>query len=173
MALNPKQECFCVEYVVDFNATKAAKRAGYAESSAHSQAHDLLKKPEVKARIQEHIKERFEAANISVERVLTEIALMGHANMVDYTRVLPDGTAVVDLSDLTRDQFAAIQEVVVDEYMEGRGEDAREVKKVKVKLADKKGNLELLGRYLKMFTDRVEHSGSISVNGVNFATEES
>jgi hypothetical protein len=33
----------------------------------------------------------------------------------------------------------------------------------KIKIADKRGSLELLGRYLKLFTDKVEHSGSLGV----------
>lgn len=47
----------------------------------------------------------------------------------------------------------------MDEYVERRGKDARNVKRVRIKLADKNRSLELLGKYLKMFTDRVEVSG--------------
>lgn len=49
--LNDKQQRFCEEYVVDFNATQAAIRAGYSEDSAGQQAHDLLKKHEIQGRI--------------------------------------------------------------------------------------------------------------------------
>lgn len=47
MALTPKQERFVAEYLIDLNATQAAIRAGYSAKSAYSQAHDLLKKPEI------------------------------------------------------------------------------------------------------------------------------
>lgn len=50
---NDKHERFCQEYLVDFNATQAAKRAGYSPRTAGSQAHDLLKKPEIQARLAE------------------------------------------------------------------------------------------------------------------------
>lgn len=53
MSLNEKQLRFCEEYIVDFNATQAAIRAGYSDKSAYSQAHDLLKKHEVQERIAE------------------------------------------------------------------------------------------------------------------------
>jgi hypothetical protein len=66
---------------------------------------------------------------------------------------------LVDLSQLTREQTAAIQEVTVDTYMDGSGEDAREVKKVKFKLADKRAALVALGRHHKLFTDKHEFGG--------------
>jgi phage terminase small subunit len=47
--LNDKQTAFVREYLVDFNATQAAIRAGYSPKTAGSQAHDLLKKPEIQA----------------------------------------------------------------------------------------------------------------------------
>jgi phage terminase small subunit len=53
MALNPKQEAFVHEYLIDFNATQAAIRAGYSTKTAGSQAHDLLKKPEIQAKLKE------------------------------------------------------------------------------------------------------------------------
>ena len=42
MMLNPKQEKFCREYVVDFNGTQAAIRAGYSKRTANEQAAQLL-----------------------------------------------------------------------------------------------------------------------------------
>jgi phage terminase small subunit len=45
--LNPKQARFVAEYLKDLNATQAAIRAGYSKKTAGSQAHDLLKKPEI------------------------------------------------------------------------------------------------------------------------------
>ena len=40
--LTNKQEFFCDEYLVDFNATRAAKVAGYSEKTARSQGQRLL-----------------------------------------------------------------------------------------------------------------------------------
>jgi hypothetical protein len=76
--------------------------------------------------------------------------------MQDY--VGPRGL-LVDISQLTREQTAAIQEVTVDTYMEGGGKNAREVKKVRFKLADKRAALVDLGRHHKLFTDKHEHPG--------------
>ncbi len=80
---------------------------------------------------------------------------MGFANMDDYIRVNEEGLPITDFSELTRSQAAAITSITVDTYVEGRGDEAREVRRVKFTLADKPKSLELLGRHLKMFTDNV------------------
>lgn len=53
-----KQDLFCLEYLVDLNATKAAQRAGYSEKTAYSIGSELLKKPEILMRIKEAMDER-------------------------------------------------------------------------------------------------------------------
>jgi len=52
MALNPKQEAFCLEYLKDFNGTQSAIRAGYSQKTAGTQAEQLLKKLDIAQRIQ-------------------------------------------------------------------------------------------------------------------------
>jgi phage terminase small subunit len=81
------------------------------------------------------------------------------ANLADYIQVQEDGTAYVNLSELTREQAAAVQEITVDEYAEGNGDDSRLVKKVKLKLIDKIRALELIGKHLAMWVERHEHTG--------------
>jgi hypothetical protein len=68
----------------------------------------------------------------------------------------PNGDPVLNFSDLTREQAAVLHEVTVDTYVEGRGDDAREVKRVRFKLCDKLGALRDLGRHHKLFTDKTE-----------------
>ena len=51
--ITAKEERFCQEYIIDYNATKAAIRAGYKERSAASQGSRLLKNAEVAARVRE------------------------------------------------------------------------------------------------------------------------
>jgi phage terminase small subunit len=45
--LTAKQERFCLEYVVDFNATQAAIRAGYSENAASEIGYENLRKPQI------------------------------------------------------------------------------------------------------------------------------
>jgi len=54
MALTAKRRAFVREYIKDFNATQAALRAGYAESSARQTASDLLSNPDIQIEIEKH-----------------------------------------------------------------------------------------------------------------------
>lgn len=71
--LNPKQEAFCHEYTVDFNATKAAERAGYSKKGSAVQGHQLLRNPKTIARLAELAKERCDSADINAQMVLDGI----------------------------------------------------------------------------------------------------
>lgn len=154
--LTRKQQRFVDEYLVDLNGTQAAIRAGYSADSARSIAHENLTKPDIAAAIDAALAA---TPGITRTRIVNELGLIAFANMADYITVQDDGTAYVDLSKLTREQAAAIGEIITETYTEGRGEAAREVKRVKFKLADKLSALEKLGKTLGMFKDRYEHSG--------------
>lgn len=157
---------FVQEYLVDLNGAAAYKRAGYQASgnAAETGASRMLRNAQVKAAIHAAMDERAQKAGLSAEAVLAELRKMAFANMLDYITTQSDGTAVVDLSKLTRDQAAAIQEVTAETYEErgSRKDDVRPVKRVKFKLADKRGSLELLGKHLKLFKEQVEHSGEVT-----------
>lgn len=156
MALTPRQQAFVSEYLVDLNATKAAERAGYSVKAAQVQGSRLLSNDMVAAAIAKGQQARLERTEITQDMVLKELAKIGFANMHDYMRVGHDGDPVLDFSTLTRDQAAALSEVTVEDYVDGRGEDARDVKRVKFKLADKLGALEKIGKHIGMFKERIE-----------------
>ena len=157
--LTPKQERFCEEYLVDLNAAAAARRAGYSKQTAGVIGLENLAKTMIAERIAAMRAERSERVQVDADRVLRELCLLGFSNMADFLIPHDDGTASFDFSALTRDKAASIQEFVVDEYMDGRGEDARDVKRTRFKLADKKAALESIGRHLGMFTDKIKVGG--------------
>ncbi|MBO6510137.1 MAG: terminase small subunit [Roseibium sp.] len=157
--LNDKQQRFAQEYLIDLNATQAAIRAGYSEKTAYSQGQRLLKNVEIQELIQIGQEERAERTEITADRVLEELGKIGFANMKSYIRTTEDGDAFVDLSELTEDQAAAINEVTVEDYKDGRGEDARDVRRVKFKLSDKRAALVDIGKHLGMFIERKELTG--------------
>lgn len=154
--LTPKQQRFVEEYLIDLNATQAAIRAGYKNGEIGRQ---LITKNNVSEAIEEAQNKRAERTEITQDLVLQELAKIGFSNMLDYMTKTDSGDLVPDFSALTRDQAAAISEITVETYTEGRGEDAEEVKRVKFKLSDKRAALVDMGRHLGMFTDKVQHSG--------------
>lgn len=157
--LTKKHVIFVAEYLACNNATKAAIAAGYSKNSAQVIGCQLLRHPKVAAEIAKKTTERLAKLDITADAVLKELALMGFARMSTYIKTQADGSAYVDLASLTPEQSAAIQEITVDEYAEGSGDAARQVKRVRFKLGDKRGSLELLGKNLRLFTDKVEASG--------------
>lgn len=160
MALTPKQERFVAEYLIDLNATQAAVRAGYSAKSAAEQACRLLINVKVAKAIEAAQAARAVRTEITQDMVLKELAKLGFANMQDYMQVTSGGEPYADLSALTRDQAAAITEFTVEDFTEGRGEDTRDVRRVKFKLADKRAALVDIGKHLGMFKDKVELSGA-------------
>ena len=146
--LTLKQELFAREYLCDLNATQAAIRAGYSKKSAAIIGHENLRKPNIAAMIQQGRERREAELDFKAVDVLRELAKLGFANMADYMHKSADGGLLFDLSKLTRDQSAALQEVTVEEFTTGRGGNAREVRRTKVKLADKKSALVDIGKHL-------------------------
>lgn len=159
MALNHRQTLFVHEYIIDLNATQAAIRAGYSEDTAYSIGHENLNKPEIADAIQRAMDIRAERTGITADRVLVELARMGFS---DIRKIFTDRGQLRDIASLPDDVAAGVQQVEV--VVRPSGETDENGNKLvehvhKIKMADKKASLELLGKHLKLFADRVEHSG--------------
>jgi phage terminase small subunit len=149
--LNAQQTLFCKEYIVDFNATRAALAAGYSKKAAYGIGGNLLKKVEIQFFLAELQKPLFDKLEITAERIMREVALIAFANIMDFLTVQPDGSAYIDMSKVTRDQAAALAQYDVVELpplktVHNGEEVAREVFKVKIRMFDKLEALEKLMR---------------------------
>lgn len=176
--VTPKQEAFAREYLVDLNATQAAIRAGYSAKTAEQQGYQLLQNSSVAAAIQEAMNQRAERTRISADAVLSELAKIGFSDIRKAVKwysqsnvafadseldgEIEDGSLrvavanqveLVSSDDIDDDTAAAISEI----GMSAQGA-------LKVKLHDKRAALVDIGRHLKLFTDRVEHSGEMNLN---------
>lgn len=147
--LTPKEELFVPAYIVNLNAVEAARKAKYKHPK--NVASKILSRPHVQAAIQEAMSEQMDRLQIDADAVVRELAKIGFANLKHYVRVTSAGEPFVFLAELTDDQFAAMSEVTVEDFTEGRGEDAREVRRVRFKLHDKRAALEALGRHFGIF----------------------
>jgi len=157
MKLTPKQALFVAEYLIDANATRAAIAVGFSPASASVTGAKLIKNRKIAAIIAERQARSMAKLEVTEERVKQELAKLAFhdaGKLYDETGKLKP---VYELDDMTR---AAVVVVEVDET--GTGRNMRTVTK-KVKLADKRGALELLGKHLKMFTDLHQHSGRLTL----------
>lgn len=145
--MTKKQKLFCDEYLIDLNATQAAIRAGYSTETAGAIGNENLKKPEIRAHIDRAMAERSKRTGVNADRVIQELAKIAFVNAPD---VIDPETATIREDALAEDT-AAIQSVKVKTF----GEDGLERE---VKMADKLKALELLGKHLGMFKEKVEVS---------------
>lgn len=148
-----KQKRFCEEYLIDLNATQAAIRAGYSPDSAASIGSENMQKPDIRARIDKAIAEQSRRTGINADRVVRElarIALLNPKKAINFE----DAAVLANASD---DDLAAVASVRVKIIPTADGEGIER----EVKFYDKGKALEQLGRHLGLFTDKVEHSGSI------------
>ena len=125
-SLDNKREAFCREYIKDLNATQAAIRAKYKEKTAGQSGYELLKKPEIHARIEELMAER--AKNLKIDAHFVVENLLNVA--------------------------ARCQQVEPVYDREGNPTGEYQFDSVGANKA-----LELLGKHLGMFVDRVKNEG--------------
>jgi len=89
--LNPRQELFIQEYLIDLNATQAAIRAGYSKRTAQRTGSENLSKPLISAAIQAALQERMERIQINSDWVLREQVRVYHRLMGDIPVLDADG----------------------------------------------------------------------------------
>lgn len=157
--LTEKQQRFVEEYLIDLNATQAAIRAGYSPKTAKDIGCENLTKPNIRACIDKEIAERSKRTGINKDRVIRELARLAFVNAND---VIDIDEATLK-ADATTDDTAAIASVKVKTIPTKEGEGVER----EIKLTDKLKALELLGKHLGMFKDKLEIQGSVPVQIVD------
>ena len=153
--LTPKQKLFIREYCRDLNATRAAIAAGYSKNGARVQAHRLLANANISAEIATLTQKTCTKLEISAEKVLQELARLA---FLDPRKFYNENGGLKRITELDDDTAACLAGMEVQEIGGDDEEKQPTVLCRKIKFADKGANLERLGRYLKLFTDKVEHS---------------
>ena len=149
--LTDKQQRFVEEYLIDLNATQAAIRAGYKATKKNTFeviGYQLLQKTSVSEQIQLAMAERSRRTGINQDRVIQELARIAFVNPQN---VINSEDASVR-SDASEDDLACIQSVKVKTMDGDKGSSVER----EVRLADKMRALELLGKHLGMFKDKIE-----------------
>lgn len=142
--MTKKQKLFVDEYLLDLNATQAAIRAGYSPETAGAIGAENLKKPQIQNAIARAMAERSSRTGVNAERVVLELAKIAFANAGD----LIDAQDATVRDGASREDLAAIQSIKV-KYMGDMGIERE------IRMADKLKALELLGRHLGMFNDKM------------------
>ena len=145
--LSEQRQRFVDEYLIDLNATQAAIRAGYSVKTANEQGSQNLAKLSIQQAIAEQMAERSKRTGINQDRVVLELAKIALVKMTDIV----DSQGRIK-SDASPDDLACIESV---KYKESESDTGSSVERA-VKLASKLKALELLGKHLGMWNDKLD-----------------
>lgn len=138
-------------FLVGFNATAAALALGRSESTAATYGSMMMRRESVRIKIKKHMERALESAQLDPQNVIREVAKIAFSNLWNFTRLAQDGNRYIDLTSVTEEQMAAVSEIEISEYKEGRGEDARDVIKTRVKMHPKMAALDKLMLALRIY----------------------
>lgn len=155
--LTPKQELFCLEYIKDFNATRAAKAAGYSENSASEIGNENLRKPQIKDAIGQLVRESFDDLSISKERILNEQKLLAFTRIFQEDEMYKTRYTWEEFKELPENVKACIKKLKQKTSYDEKGEP---VVHVELEFYDRQKALETLMRYQSMFNDKLDITSS-------------
>lgn len=149
--MTDKQKIFADEYLIDLNATRAYRKAYpncKKDSSADAAARKLLGNTRIQKYISERMEERQKRTEVTQDRVVEELAAIAFSKATDYVEIRSNGVAgmviIKPTSELSDTQVRAI--AGIKEGANG----------IEIKLNDKEKALELLGRHLGMWNDKLD-----------------
>jgi phage terminase small subunit len=170
MKFTPKQKRFIKEYPKDLNGSKAAERSGFSKKTARQQAARLLSNVNIQRAIRRELQKRAKRTEITQDRVLSELALIGFSDLKHYIDIDPDTGAIraKGFKAMPENTSRALKTIKEDRVIkeDADGKKVTVYDKVRFELYDKPKALELIGRHLGMFIDKVEHSGAVTVINV-------
>lgn len=145
--LTEKQQRFVDEYLIDLNATQAAIRAGYSAKTADVQGSRMLGIVKVQQAISEAMAERSKRTGVNQDRVVLELAKIALVKMTD---IVDSYGRIKDTA--TEDDLACIESI---KYKSSES-DTGSSEEREVKIASKLKALELLGKHLGMWNDKLD-----------------
>ena len=149
-----KQWRFIDNYLVSLNVEKAAIEAGYSEKNACRIGIQILNYPHVAAAVTEARARLSYKTTVKASDVIDELARVAFSNMASFAEFGPAGVLLKDISGLPIDAQRCISEISENRTKDGGSQ--------RFKLHDKIKALELLGRHLGIYNDKLELKGSMS-----------
>lgn len=151
------QKRFCDEYLIDLNATRAYKVAYprcKKEETANAASSRMLRNVKVQEYISKKQQEIEKRTEITQDMVIKELAKIA---FLDIRKLYTENGQLKNIADIDSDTAGAISQLETLEEYEGYGVDREKIGDTqKVKLLDKTKALELLGRHLGIFNDKID-----------------
>ncbi len=151
------QKRFCDEYLIDLNATRAYKVAYpkcKKDETANAASSRMLRNVKVQEYISEKQKEIEKRTEVTQDMVIKELAKIA---FLDIRKLYTENGQLKNVADIDSDTAGAISSLETLEEYEGYGDDREKIGDTqKVRLLDKTKALELLGRHLGIFNDKID-----------------
>jgi phage terminase small subunit len=170
MALTPRYKAFVAEYLACFNGAEAARRVGYSPKSAYQHAWRMLKNVEVLEALKAGLSERA----MPSEEVLARLAAQARGTWSPFIRITPEGHVEFDFTNgeaannmhlVKKIHTKRKQLVELGTGGKGKPADVWEHEWVEVELYDSQAALALIGKYHKLFTEKIETVHTLNVEG--------
>ena len=145
--LNPKQEKFVHEYLKTLNVTQSAIKAGYSPQSAHVQGSRLLKNEKVSEYIKEQKEQYMDESVLTAKELLHVLTNAAIGDEIETKEVVVKQGDFVENPDTGRKMLVYSERV--------------EMVEVPIKASDRLKARDLLGKYHKIFTDKVDINAPI------------
>lgn len=152
--LTKKQQLFVQEYLIDLNATQAAIRAGYSVESARDIGYENLTKPNIQKEIAKAMAERSKRTGVNQDRVILELARLAFVKMTD---IVDDKGKIKETA--TDDDLSCIEGV---KYKHSKTDSGYSTER-EVKIGSKIKALELLGKHLGMWNDKIDVNVAVPI----------
>lgn len=152
--MTKKQNRFVEEYLIDLNATQAAIRAGYSPDTAEQIGYQLLQKTSVLNEISKAMAERSKRIGVNQDRIVLELAKLAFVNMTD---IVDKKGEIKDTA--TADDLSCIESI---KYKHSDTDSGSSVER-EVKIGSKIKALELLGKHLGMWNDKVDENVAVPI----------
>jgi phage terminase small subunit len=171
--LTKKQKLFCEYYIENWNATDAAKRAGYSKKTSYSIGQENLNKPEIQSYINNIQKDLEKIAGVSRLKVLNEFQKIAFSSV---SHLHNSWIELKEFKELTEDQKACISEIVTQSKKVNIGNDNDSditIDYVKIKLHDKQKALENINKMLGYNgAEKIEQINKTDLTLSNISDEE-
>lgn len=147
--LTRKQQAFVEHYLICWNATEAARRAGYSPNSCRAMGSENLTKPDILA----VINARLANLKMQADEVLARLTEQARGSLSDFINEAGD----IDLDRARQDDKLHLLKryKVTERKVAGKAE-----RTIEVELYDAQAALVHLGKHLKLFTERLETTGA-------------
>lgn len=115
--MTDKQKKFVDEYLIDLNATQAAIRAGYSHKTAYSIGEENLKKPELKAYIDEQLELLHSKRTADAQEVLEYLtSVMRGEHTEQALQLVGDGVQIITSIDVSAKERLKAAELIGKRY---------------------------------------------------------